>query len=93
MDTCENGYTCYDSINKINYCTDNCQNSDYKYEFKHICYQECPYNISEKSKIKDFFCEAKCPLEFPFKIIETQNCVNYCTINERVEGKYKKIIN
>ena len=28
-------------------------------------------------------------MEFPFEIIETQNCVNYCTINERVEGKCK----
>ena len=66
MDTCEDGYKYYDSINNINYCTsdyscpksfdklipikqqciDECQKgSNYKYEFNHTCYQECPDNI------------------------------------------------
>ena len=107
VDTCEDGYTYYDSINNINYCTSDCSNqkdfnklipakkqciddcqkySEYKYEFRHICYKECPYNISVKSEIKNFYCEVKCTFEFPFEIIETQNCVNSCTISQRERG-------
>ena len=110
VDTCEDGYKYYDSINNINYCTsdyscpksfdklipikqqciDECQkDSNYKYEFNHTCYQECPNNISVKSESKDFYCEVKCSFEFPYELIETQNCVKACTIAQRESGKCK----
>ena len=77
-------------IKQNNQCIDDCsKDSEYKYEFRHICYKECPYNISEKSTTKNFYCEAKCPKEFPFELIETQNCVNNCTIKERQNGLCK----
>ena len=110
VDTCEDGYKYYDSINNINYCTsdyscpksfdklipikqqciDECQkDANYKYEFNHTCYQECPDNISVKSESKDFYCEAKCSFEFPYELIETQNCVKACAIAQRENGKCK----
>ena len=64
-------------------CIDDCsKDSEYKYEFKHTCYKECPYNISEKSTIKDFFCEIKCQKDYIFIIREKHDCVNECTIEE-----------
>ena len=72
-----------------NKCIDDCQkDSDYKYEFNHTCYRECPY-ISVQSETKDFYCEVKCPFENPYELIETQNCVNNCTIKERGSGLCK----
>ena len=85
---CTPDLSCPKDINKFlvqknRQCIDNCtKDNDYKYEFRYACYKECPLNISEKSKIKNFYCEAKCPKEYPFKIIETQDCVNYCSIYE-----------
>ena len=90
VDTWEDGYTYYDSINNINYCTSDCSNqkdfnklipakkqciddcqkdSEYKYEFRHICYKECPYNISVKSEIKNFYCEVKCTSNLLLKLL------------------------
>ena len=66
---------------------DNCKKDDeYQFEFKRVCYKECPYNISEISQIDPFYCEAKCPREYPFEIVETQDCVNNCTITQRNKG-------
>ena len=69
VDSCKNGYSYYNSNDKINYCTpdyscpknfnklisiknqciDDCtKDSNYPYEFRHTCYQECPHNISER---------------------------------------------
>ena len=70
-----------------NKCIDDCsKDPDYPYEFRHTCFQDCPHNISVKSETKDFHCEAICTKEYPFEIIETQNCVNNCTISERQKG-------
>ena len=77
---CTLNYTCPKEFNKLipekYQCIDDCtKDSDYPYEFRHTCFHECPNNISMKSKIKEFYCEIKCPLENPFEMIETQNCV------------------
>ena len=74
-------------IPQKNQCVDDCtKNPDYSYQFRHTCYKECPNIISEISSIKPFFCEAICTKEYPFEIIETQYCVNNCTIDERQKG-------
>ena len=91
---CTSNYSCPKDFNKFipikNQCIDDCiKDSDYPYEFRNICFQECPYNISERSKTKDFYCEIKCPIEYPFEIIETQNCVNNCTISQKEKGLCK----
>ena len=48
-----------------------------KYEFRNICYKECPKE-SEESKVKDHYCEALCNEEKSFVIIATQECVEFC---------------
>ena len=80
--------SCYENkYLKNGKCVDDCKSdSDYQYEFKHTCYQECPYNISVKSETKDFYCEAKCSKENPFEIIETQTCVSICSITQSESG-------
>ena len=74
-------------IPEKNQCIDDCRKDPYyQYEFRNICYQECPYNISIKSETKNFYCEVKCSLEYPFEIIETQNCVKSCSITDIERG-------
>ena len=92
---CTPDLSCPENINKLlipekNKCIDDCsKDSDYPYEFRKTCFKECPKNISEKSETKAFYCEAKCPKEYPFEIIQTQACVNNCTISERQNGLCK----
>ena len=91
---CTPDFFCPISHNKLikekKLCVEDCsKDSIYKYQFRHICYQECPLNISEKSIEKDFYCEARCSKELPFEILETQYCVNNCTISERQKGLCK----
>ena len=68
--------------NNINCYTSCTEDPTYKYQFRHKCYEECPNEISIKSETKEFYCEAKCPKKYPFEIIETQNCVNKCSISD-----------
>ena len=93
--TISGAINCYQSCPKIfsklipakKLCIDDCsKDNDYKYEFRNKCYRECPYNISQKSEVKNFYCEAQCSKEYPFEIVETQLCVNNCTISERQNG-------
>ena len=61
-------------------CIKNCSLDDkYKYEFRSICYMECPKE-SKQSKEKNNYCEAICDENNPFVIIETQECVDFCEI-------------
>ena len=62
-----------DVYNKLipekNKCIDKCNKDDiYKYEYKKQCYKECPLNTEEK----DYYCNIKCPKEYPFEKVETQ---------------------
>ena len=50
-------------------------------EFQKNCYSKCPNN-TELSETKDYYCEPQCPKEYPFEVIESQECVNNCTIDE-----------
>ena len=75
---------CPEKYNKIiaekNQCIDKCCSDDiYKYEFRKKCYNKCPSNTEEKN----YFCNIKCTKEFPFEEIETQECINSCSIFER----------
>jgi len=74
-------------------CIKDCSKEEItKYEFQHKCYEDCPPK-SEKSLEKVFYCEAVCDEDNPFKLIETQECVNFCDINKILSGlcimKYK----
>ena len=75
-------------IENKNKCINNCNNDQlYKYEFKNKCYKECPMNISYKSD--NNYCEISCTKEFPYEIIETQECVNNCSNYEIINGLCK----
>ena len=51
----------------------------YKYEFRKKCYDKCPNNTENMN----YYCDIKCPKEYPFEIKETQQCVSNCSIIER----------
>ena len=69
-------------IEEKSQCTDNCTKcSEYKYHFRNKCYNECPNKISNKSETKDYFCEPICDRDSPYELLESQLCVNNCTIN------------
>ena len=72
----------YSLIKGKNKCINECKYDNYnKYEFRKICYNDCP-QISKKSIEKDYFCEAICDEENPFVRISTQECLKFCDINE-----------
>ena len=85
---------CPDNMNKLiiekKICIDDCSKDlEYKFEFRQKCYKECPKNISEKSEIKNNLCEVICTKEFPFAKIQTQECVNNCSVYELQNGLCK----
>ena len=64
-------------------CLDNCtKDSHYQYEFRNTCYNECPSDISYISKSNNYFCEVNCTKQMPFEIVNEQNCINFCSIND-----------
>ena len=66
-------------ISEKNKCVDSCEKDDkYKYEFKKKCYEICPFNTTTKN----FYCKVNCPLDFPYEIIETQECVANCSLSD-----------
>ena len=94
---CTNELKCPVEYNKLisdkKICINDCAiDKDYQYEFRKQCYSECPEG-SIKSETKDFYCEANCSSDYPFYIISTQECVNYCPINDYINNlcilKYK----
>ena len=81
-------------IENKNECINNCDNDEiYKYEFRNKCYEKCPMNISYESD--NNYCEVNCTKEFPYEIIETQECVNNCSNYDIQNGSciIKYIIN
>ena len=66
-------------------CVKSCSETKYnKYEFREICYEECPPDKSFISnETNDYFCKITCPFEEPFEMVKKQICVSNCTIMER----------
>jgi hypothetical protein len=62
-----------------NKCIDKCKNDDiYKYEFKGICYEQCPNNT--RIQLEDeFLYEVICPEEKPYEIVLIYDCVANCS--------------
>ena len=74
-------------ISEKKQCIDDCRkDSEYAFEFKNKCHEECPNNISKQSITKEFYCEVICSKEYPFEIKKTQNCVEYCSILDMEKG-------
>ena len=70
--------------NKTNYFCTSSQEcpQDYKYLFRKQCFNECPPNtiLSDKN---NSYCKIVCPKEYPFEIVESQECVENCDLNDR----------
>ena len=79
------------SVPEKGQCTDDCTKIDnYQYEFRKICYNECPIDITYNN---NYYCEIKCNKSYPFEIIENQICTDFCGINDMnnklCKSKYK----
>ena len=90
---CTDNELCPDTYSKLipneRKCIKNCSlDNIYKYEFRNMCYSECP---KESKETKDNYCEALCDEENPFLIVETQECVDFCELVLITKGlcKYK----
>ena len=63
-------------------CVKNCELNDLnKYEFRNKCYPQCPKE-SKESIDNEYYCEALCDEDKPFIIVETQECVEWCSLDE-----------
>ena len=86
---CTNENKCPDKIfnkkiDEKNICIDSCEKDDkYKYEFKKKCHEKCPLNTKSKN---NYFCDIDCPDDFPYEIIETQQCVSNCSFSDISKG-------
>ena len=63
-----------------NICVNNCLEDDiYSYEFKNICYEQCP-NGTNKSLSEGFKCEIECPENLSFE--KNDECFSDCNAQE-----------
>ena len=102
---CTESFECPENYNKLIYdkkeCIDKCDEDDeYIYEFKNICYKQCPQGSikAEKNRTSNkYFCEPLCAEENPFLDISTQECVKSCSIKDFLQKlcklNYKNEIN
>ena len=86
---CTEKLKCIEPYDKLIYGTNECVKScnktrDYKYEFSldKVCLTNCPEYFYE-SHDKPFYCIPKCTFLRPFLLVETLECVSYCTIKQR----------
>ena len=73
-------------------CVKNCElNDTNKYEFRNKCYPQCP-NESKESLDNEYYCEALCDENKSFVIIETQECVEWCSLDELLKSCFLRYI-
>ena len=73
-------------------CIKDCElNNINKYEFRFKCYPQCP-NESKQSIDNEYYCEALCDENKPFIIVETQECVEWCSLEEISKSCFVKYI-
>ena len=78
---CTEDYVCPTNYSKLirekRECIFQCEeDSLYKYEYKNICYIECP----EGTVPSGYICIVNCTEEKPFLMISLQKCFKYCSI-------------
>ena len=88
---CTSNNSCPEKFDKFipekKQCIEECKKDiDYKFQFRHTCFSECPSNISQISLYTNFSCDVICPKDDFFEVIETQYCVHNCTIKQRECG-------
>ena len=69
---------------KNNRCAEYCNETEFKYEFKKVCYKECPEgSIPYNNTItNEYYCKPICTKEKPYEIISKQECVEKCSFND-----------
>ena len=72
-------------------CIDNCQNSNYKYEYNNICLSECPSGTEEYPK-GSYFCIDIINCSGLFYNYETKECLNTIPIGYYYNHQTKKIL-
>ena len=91
---CTNDFECPKDYNKLiidkKECVSFCYDDNvYKYEFRNKCYEECPPNSTQRINSTDlegfflnneFFCKPICDRDNPYELVLTQECVEYCSI-------------
>ena len=84
---CTSDYNCPLEFSKLQVnkseCIKNCSLDDTnKLEFRNKCYDKCPEESIEINGTEYHYCEALCNKDYPFLIHNTQECVEFCTIEE-----------
>ena len=72
-------------------CIDNCKNSNYKYEYKNICYSECPSGTGEYPK-GSFFCIDILDCKGDYYNYEKKECLDKIPSGYYCDNKTKKTI-
>ena len=71
-------------ILELNQCTKSySEYAEYTKEFRKNCYKECHHEESKEREDDPNLFKVICPYDKPFEIVESQVCVNNCTIMER----------
>ena len=60
-------------------CIKSCKDDEqYKYKYRGLCYEECPFGT--KTTFDDgFLCEINCPKEKPYELVLMYDCVKNCS--------------
>ena len=81
--------SCPINYNKLipmkNECISDCNDDKiYKYEFRKICYDKCPYpdSINNTDINKKYFCKPNCSGDYLLEIVYTQECVKKCGLDD-----------
>ena len=72
-------------IENTKQCIETCKNLKKIWQFRHTCFEQCPYDSKNYTNSSGSYCNASCPFERPFEMVETQYCVSSCTIMERYD--------
>ena len=71
-------------VEELNQCVKDCNESLGYYKiFQGKCYKECPAGISREIDSNTTLCKPICPYDFPYEIVDSQVCVESCTLLER----------
>ena len=85
--TCTNTSECPQSfpflISNTKQCIETCKNHKNKYQFRHICFEQCPIDSKNYTNETGSYCNVSCPFERPFEMVRKELCVSSCTIMDR----------
>ena len=70
-------------IENTKQCIETCQNFSKIWQFRHTCFEQCPNDSKNYTNSSGSYCNASCPFEKPFEMVETQYCLSNCTIMDR----------